>query len=301
MTRHRIALVPYASGWSYDSTAQALRRHLADRFEIDVFTKETLPQLRAGDYALIVDMWWHGTLHRRYGRHVAKQVSSHRWAQLQYGRLDAPGLVSQHLRRNATVLVPSRRLQVDLAPHVSRGVHLCPKGFDPLLFGDDAQRKAGPLRVGWAGIATAADKRLDILRDAWPDLHAIGPGTPRGQVPYDEMGGWYNSVDVITCASDAEGDPRPLIEGLACGCFPVTVNVGVVPELVSHGVNGIVVERTAGAFRAAIEWCASHVDQVREAGRRNAVAMRSARTWAITAQAWGDAFDAAIASLASLA
>ena len=66
------------------------------------------------------------------------------------------------------------------------------------------------------------------------------------------MARFYNSIDVICVASTAEGDPLPLVEGMACGCFPVCVDVGIVPELVQSGVNGLIVDRTPAAFRAAL-------------------------------------------------
>ena len=108
-------------------------------------------------------------------------------------------------------------------------------------------------------------------------------------LPYGEMPDFYNSIDVISVASTAEGDPRPLIEGMACGCFPVTTDVGIVPELVRHGENGLIVERSVKAFAEAFAWCRANVDQVRAAGRRNAELMLASRTWAHVASAWASA------------
>jgi glycosyltransferase involved in cell wall biosynthesis len=214
-----------------------------------------------------------------------KQVSSHRWTREKYGNLDARAVISGHLRRAGAVLVPSQRLLEELgdAPHVT----LCPKGFHPESFGDAGERR-GDLVVGWAGSQNAVDKRLAVIAGAWPALKVAS------SLAYDEMPDFYNSIDVITCASDAEGDPRPLIEGMACGCFPVTVDVGIVPELVRHGENGLIVERTPQAFADAFAWCRANLDHVREAGRRNAEEMLATRTWAKVAPLWGDAFAAAI-------
>jgi glycosyltransferase involved in cell wall biosynthesis len=280
----RVALVPYARSWSYDFTAKALEQHLPGRFEI--FYADELDRIDPVGTDLIVDFWWRGRLERRFGARVVKQVSSHRWRQEKYGSLDAPALIASHLRRAGAVLVPSVRLAAELAsaPHVT----LCPKGFHPETFGDFDQRR-GDLVVGWAGSQNAIDKRLDVIRAAWRGLCIAS------DLPYSAMPGWYNAIDVITCASDAEGDPRPLIEGMACGAFPVVVDVGIVPELVRHGENGLVVERTPQAFADAFAWCRANLDYVRAAGRRNAVEMLATRTWAQVAPAWGAAFAGAIA------
>lgn len=281
----RIALVPHTRDWSYDFTAKALVQHLGHRFDFEVFYGDTLGELAPSAFDLVVDFWWRGSLDRRFGKRVVKQVSSHRWGREKYGSLDAQALIDNHLRRSGAVLVPSVRLRDELAgaPHVT----LCPKGFHPEAFGD-ADERSGGLRVGWAGQPNAVDKRVPMIVEACRDLRVASTLT-QAEMPY-----WYNSVDVITCASDAEGDPRPLIEGMSCGCFPVTVDVGIVPELVRHGENGLIVERTPQAFAAAFKWCRENIDQVRAAGRRNALEMLATRTWARVSHAWGAAFDAAI-------
>lgn len=242
---------------------------------------------------LIVDFWWRGGLERRFGRRVLKQVSTHRWSQRRYGSLSPALVAHKYLGEASGVVVPSRRLHALLSPHRD-DVSIAPKGFDPDLF-FHAERRDG-LVVGWAGNGKHADKRLSLIREACPDLRVVGPG--HVALPYEQMPDWYRSVDVITCASDAEGDPRTLIEGMACGCFPVVVDVGIVPELVRHGDNGLIVERTPEAFRAALEWCRENLDHVREAGRRNAEQMLQSRAWAQCAPLWGHAFDRAIARAA---
>jgi len=285
----RVALVPYSRNWSYDLTAVALAQHLAPRFDLEVFYRDGLDRARWADFDLVIDFWWRGVLHRKAGQKVAKQVSSHRWSQPRWGSNSIRGLVGAHLHRNVAILVPSRRLETELAPSVSKLLARCPKGFHPETFGDAGDRRGG-LAVGWAGNATAADKNLGLLVEACPELQIAG-----GNLTQAEMPGFYNGLDVITCASDAEGDPRPLIEGMACGCFPVTVDVGIVPELVRHGENGLIVERSAAAFAQAFAWCRANLEQVREVGRRNAQEMLASRTWAAVSRLWGDAFDLSIA------
>lgn len=303
-----ILLCPGSRGWSYDFTAQALVQHLSHRFDLRIAygPEEVIPL--AAEASLIVDFWWRGGLEQHYGRRVVKQVSSHRWEQRKFGRLPPRVLARKHLARSSGVVVPSRRLldivRAGLDEHArlplgasvlsSSEVSLAPKGFHPEAFGDE-QRRGGSLVVGWAGSAKQADKRLGVLFEAWPELVAVGPGTSNGELSQAEMPGFYNAIDVIACASDAEGDPRPLIEGMACGCFPVTVDVGIAPELVRHGENGLIVERTPEAFRDAFGWCAANLDYVRAAGRRNAEEMLKTRTWAQVAPLWGDAFERALA------
>lgn len=45
----------------------------------------------------------------------------------------------------------------------------------------------------------------------------------------------------------------PVIEALACGRPVITTRVGVVPEVVTHGKNGLVYERSRQGLKEAIE------------------------------------------------
>lgn len=292
-------------GWSYDFTARALVEHLSSRFAFEIAHHPVHVHTRAPHVDLVVDFWWRGALEQHYGKRVLKQVSSHRWEQRKYGRLNPRVLAKKYLAPSAGVVVPSQRLlrivRDGLSEHEVREriscevpVTIAPKGFDPQLF-QWRERTSSDLRVGWAGTGRQVDKRLDVLRAACPDLVEAGPGTRGAELPYEQMPAFYRSLDVITCASDAEGDPRPLIEAMACGCFPVTVDVGIVPELVVNGENGLIVERTPEAFMEALAWCRANLDYVRTAGAANAEQMLATRQWSMCAPLWGDAFDAAIA------
>ena len=154
------------------------------------------------------------------------------------------------------------------------------------------RERTGPLRIGWAGNQDDSCKGLyDILEPAAGDAYEIV--IAGGDVDPAQMGEFYNSIDVLCVASTAEGEPLTLIEGMACGVFPVVVDVGIVPELVRDGENGLIVERSAAAFRAAFQWCASHLDEVRAAGRENAQSLLATRTWDAVARYWREVFERA--------
>lgn len=293
----RILLYPGAANWSYDFTALALQRELTQHeIAIAYSMADVVVESKRAD--LIVDFWWRGVLEKHFGERVVKQVSSHRWRQHRYGSLSAPMLAHRHLVGTAGVVVPSQKLHAVVSNGIeaigsSVEVSVTPKGFDPTLF--SFAERIGPLRVGWAGSGRQYDKRLSLLREAIPDLVEVGPETRGPHLDYLDMPAFYRSIDVITCASDDEGDPRTLIEGMACGCFPVTTDVGIARELIRTGDNGLIVEQSAEAFREATLWCARNPDYVRDAGRRNAEQMLATRTWAQCSRAWGAAFESAIA------
>ena len=85
----------------------------------------------------------------------------------------------------------------------------------------------GPLRA----VVEARVRELD-LEDAV---------TLTGALPPDEVAGYYRQADVVVLASFSEGVPVVLMEALAHGRPVVATRVGGIPELVEHGVTGLVV------------------------------------------------------------
>jgi glycosyltransferase involved in cell wall biosynthesis len=67
------------------------------------------------------------------------------------------------------------------------------------------------------------------------------------------MGDFYRSNHVLICASQHEGGPLPIVESLACGRPVITTSVGIVPEIVNDGENGIIISRKRSSLRDAIE------------------------------------------------
>lgn len=63
----------------------------------------------------------------------------------------------------------------------------------------------------------------------------------------------YQSARLLLCASTVEGNPRVTVEAMACGTPVISTRVGIMPELITHGENGLLVEREASAMATAIE------------------------------------------------
>jgi teichuronic acid biosynthesis glycosyltransferase TuaC len=98
----------------------------------------------------------------------------------------------------------------------------------------------------------------------------------QGPVANERLRPWYQAASLFVLASSREGWPNVLNEALACGTPVVATKVGVVPEIVRHGDNGLLMERSVEAIADALE-----AGLARDWDRR-ALAAAAART------SWGD-------------
>jgi len=133
--------------------------------------------------------------------------------------------------------------------------------------------------IGWAGNINDSVKGVcDILQPACSGRFSLLIAD--GGLSHVEMNDFYNKLDICAITSSHEGSPLTLLESMAAGCFPVCTNVGVVPEVIRDGENGLIVkERTPSAFRAAFEWCEANIENIRNTGKANAELICHDRSW----------------------
>lgn len=284
----RVLMLVDTRRWAFDFLARNLTRKLRDSFDFEIRYVRDRQELDPSRYDLLYVFFWGETWHQNFGfqrDRTIKEVSSHRWEDSVYGPCTPSELVERYLNDCGTVICTSRRLFELIEGFHSRVRH-APNGFSPSLFFRKRTR-TGPLTVGWAGNVEDTVKGYpDVLEPACRDrFRLLFAG---GNLSHRAMNRFYNKLDVIAVCSRHEGSPMPLVEAMAAGCFPVCTDVGIVPELVRHGVNGLVItERTPEAFADAFAWCEAHIDKVREAGRENARQMLRERNWDLCARFFG--------------
>ena len=130
---------------------------------------------------------------------------------------------------------------------------------------------------------------MDLIKPICEGLYEVQIAP--GNLVHSGMNDFYNGLDVLIISSKHEGEPLTLIEAMAAGCFPVCVNVGIVPELITHKVNGFIVEeRSPQGFLDAFKWCESNLDFVRKTGIKNSMEIRKIRSWENTIQFFDNVF-----------
>jgi glycosyltransferase involved in cell wall biosynthesis len=171
-------------------------------------------------------------------------------------------------------------------------------GLSRQAAGDGCPRMLLASRLLWdkgVGEYVAAIRQL---RSQGRTFHALLAGTPdpgnpaavpeptiRGWVDeglltwlghVDDMAGLLGSVDIVVLPSYREGLPRTLVEAAACGLPLITTDVPGCREVVSDGVDGLLVPvRNSDALAQAIVRLQDHPALARQLGE---AARRKART-----------------------
>jgi len=60
--------------------------------------------------------------------------------------------------------------------------------------------------------------------------------------PHAAMGDWFRKAQILVSPAIHDGTPNSLLEGMACGCFPIVGDIESIREWIVHGRNGLLVD-----------------------------------------------------------
>jgi glycosyltransferase involved in cell wall biosynthesis len=200
-----------------------------------------------------------------------------------------------------TILVVSRHERdAGLAAGVGtkEQYRVVPNGVDGKRFSTPPEPVPG--RVLFVG-RLATQKRPDIavrafarVRELYPEaeLQIVGDGPARGDVEAlvdflglrpavrfsgtrDDVPALLSRAACVILSSDYEGCPFTVIEAMAAGAPVVATRVGGVPELVEHGVTGLLVEpRSPEALAVGVSELLANPELANRMGAAGRVAVR---------------------------
>ncbi len=176
-------------------------------------------------------------------------------------------------------------------------IEVIPNGVDTNRF-FPAQREAtnGPLQVLFSGNLTrrkGADLLPEIARLAGADVQIhyttgarAGIGDPRwaglkpvGRVPHVDMPALYRQFDVLLFPTVREGMSLALLEAMASGLAVVASDASSNPELIEHGVGGLLCPvGEPKAYATALRTLAADRERVRDMGQYNRQVVESRYT-----------------------
>jgi len=81
--------------------------------------------------------------------------------------------------------------------------------------------------------------------ERWVESLGIGSAVELlPSIPRPEMADWFRKSQIVVSPSTHDGTPNTLLEGMACGCFPVAGDIDSLREWITPGVNGLLVDPT---------------------------------------------------------
>lgn len=170
------------------------------------------------------------------------------------------------------IVVNCRAIETHLIQHYGvprEKIHLCYNGIDASAFQPEPRQYMDMLRGADVVIGVVCvlrpEKNLPVLVEAFARMKTHAPGAKLAIVGDGSMraaleaqacslgvgadcvfagrahnvADWLRSIDIFVLPSTSEALSNSLMEAMACGCAPVASDVGGNPELVEHGVNGL--------------------------------------------------------------
>lgn len=263
-TKPKILLIPNVRDWAFDFEADELIKRFSDRYD---FTKKYHADFAIGyenysKYDKIFVFFWPAAKNildrlpadEAKEKLIAGVFSFNSW---QGRKKEAKDIFS----RCKGVVVNNRRLQKEFSSDKYQTYYM-PKWVDTKMFKPlrESRRKDGKLIVGWTGNPDHQNKNYkgywNILLPVCErnkDWIILKSALKQNQIPFAKMPKFYGSIDVITCLSQGETGPNSLLEAGACGKPAVSVKVGVAPELIKNGQNGILIERNQESLEKALK------------------------------------------------
>jgi glycosyltransferase involved in cell wall biosynthesis len=293
-----ISLLPDFPNWAFDQIARSLASRLSHRFKFRIEYASRHPEIFTSETDLVYIFYWNFRPPAYWGlkkNQVIRDVASWAWALSHHGlKFTKEEFASNFLNDCVVATTPCAEIHKALQPFFPNLVH-CPNGVEHTYFSTGYQgvRPKGRLKIGWVGNPNDEHKVKGLHEILIPATKAYDFVYSHGSMTRRELRRFYSGIDVLAIASKSESQPLPLLEAMSSGCFPVCTDVGIVPEILQSGKNGLVVERSVDVFASAFEWCEQNLEMLR-ANRRSQIASVSDESWDIWANRFGDLFDAVL-------
>ena len=294
MSKIKVLLVVDVKNWAFDNIAKSLVSN-ATEFVCSIIYNEQIKTTKYDQYEIIHFFHWSLYYHwKRYG--FSKK--DHQSITL--------GIHGYHNSKEELELIKEMSALSVVCKGIEHTMHesgvqipmyYCPDGVDIRFFKKKIPLfRNGVITLGWTGNSAWGWDNKDtkglhtIIK---PAVEALG-GRFNFQIADRnikwrtqlEMVDWYNTVDVVICASACEGTPLPLLEASACGRAVITTNVGIVPEFY-NGSNAILFDRSkenlqktlAGLTREVITEIASNAQKNVQSWDRRRLTKNYEKMW----------------------
>tara|TARA_X000001036_G_C20575040_1_gene764284 strand:- start:303 stop:1214 length:912 start_codon:yes stop_codon:yes gene_type:complete len=266
----KILLIADRPGWAYDILAQSLKNNSVDH-DIEI---EYITNIRRDPNSFDISnfdvtyffLWFDGM---RYG----PQMKGFQFSKT------CVGVHSLSWIKRGIAVEKAEEIcnQFAATGYISKGIgtlldlnngFFTPNGIDDKLFKSTKLPEDDQLRFMWVGNPSTShhgDNKAfhSIVEPVCQELGVVlETATPLNPVPREKMGHFYAKNHILICASKHEGGPMPILEALASARPVISTNVGIVPEMVVHEQNGLIIERSRAGLKEAIEYLMKNPEMV---------------------------------------
>lgn len=277
--RYKILIIYDVSGWAYHRRATALKKYAPEDFDVEICNSHEGRRANLGNYQLVFNLDY---MTRGYDRIIQGQgldtilvVSHNRDSK---SRLEYFPDSYNPVQQCGFLIINN----LECFDYHERLPHTCniSNGVDTDIWKCLTPIEEREKRVIWTGSGNIKKAKgwHDILRHLMTQLEKRGfipefrPFPNGGNLqawawPTEKMLEWYNSAFAVVCASEHEGTPNTTLEGMTCGCVPVSTNVGNIREFGRDKENCVICERKIVDFVAGIEYAWEHRKRLSDAAR----------------------------------
>ncbi|MBU9713313.1 glycosyltransferase family 4 protein [Evansella tamaricis] len=257
----KILLIPDHPGWAFDHRAKDLLSFSFSNFRLELIYRDEIDIRKLAQYDLLYPMsislgkW----LHKKgipY-QDMASAITSVRVYEKYWTDKGLNNDFLDFICRFRGINAWSEEITNTFSPYIP--IYKTRIGINSELFTTSKNHTKNKLfTVGWVGRIDKKNYRnlkgYDIVLEAIKganiklDIRTF----KEKKVSRDEMVSFYHGLDCFVCSSESEGLPNPVLEAASCGVPIISTNVGIVPELIKHNQNGLIVSRNAASIRKAI-------------------------------------------------
>jgi len=301
MTPIKLLLIYDVPDWACHAECLALAKHVElnapGKFAVTLAQGSKVSKGQLAAFDLVMSTIYYGLNHAEHPKSIS-MISSYSywirrgWSSQQNTETGIAGW--PHLANWKYMVAHNKdifdRLTKEDHPRISLLYHMLDhEMWTPSM--EPRKSSAGELVIGFAGHRQSL-KGLHLIEEALkglPGLTIRAPTYETGRIPYAQMPDFYRSLDAYVCMSEPGQDagPRPPIEAGLCGVPVITTRAGQIGEMVTHEVNGLVIERTVESIRQSI--CRLRDDVTLRARLSSVIRESFLHPWVIeNGRAWTD-------------
>lgn len=265
MNYSKILFIVDVRNWAYHHRAKVWQELLKPEFDIDIiFLEDYQPCKKNGDIYLLPDETEAKPIfnHEEYDgivffyhraiksavllatkiplQKTAICINNSKWY------IDGPIYTHTRYFKNVKLLIACNSQIIEAFSRFHSNIARASQAVDERIFRPAKPNIINPknrghrMIVGWCGNYLSPFKNVDWLKRACKGANVRL--SIQKDLSLQELSNWYNEIDVAACVSypNHEGGPNIIMEAGACRVPVVTTSVGLVPEIIIDGKNGII-------------------------------------------------------------